>query len=707
MKKEEQLAPSLDPDSQVGAGSREPEMLNENHRFQLRYTFQCIDSVLTEIEQILADPECKSAFSPYTSDVTLTQRRIARDYISRIRARMTNLMREQVIPFARPRCGTRWAALTTLLGAAISTEELTPDRMRGYGEVSGEARKVLQSIRAELGLVIGNLRAYLEECATADLEERIGGIAEASPEGASIQQLDRIINTHSLVEHRNALSIITSKLEAETFEIAVFGRVSCGKSSLLNYLLEGPYLPVDVTPVTTVPTRISHGPHLEIGIEFADKPHRIVQFSELADFATEQGNPGNAKHVTRIHVRLPRQKLDDGITFVDTPGLGSLASDGSSETLTYLPRCDLGIVMLEPSAGVTAEDCLILDALGRAGSTAVMLLTKSDLFDERQREKLIAYVAEEVEKQLGVLVPTFPVSVVGESAILCDRWFTEYLVPKLRIHQQLAAAAIRRKIVILNNAIIASLESRLAWKSESARKPQPHQQMLLEEFREVGMLLESSLRGADEICREIEDQLDRILTETVGEVVTAWMKHADVVPSESLAARICQVLAKPIAGLERGYWQALERATRALAKAEETNPKGLSLDLPAALGMPGLDPTMVCASLNLSKPVLLIALTASMTKQQVYREALGQVGHELQNFLNAYARQLRSWFREAINNLRSAFISAAGIHRTDLEPLDADLLSDRAQIAADLEQLKRTLWNRPNDSTIAQFRAGR
>jgi GTPase SAR1 family protein len=523
MKKEEQLAPSLDPDSQVGAGSREPEILNENHRLQLRYTFQCIDSVLTEIEQILADPERKSPFSPYICDVTLTQRRIARDYISRIRARMTNLMREQVIPFARPRCGTRWAALTTLLGATISTEELTPDRMRGYGEVSGEGRKVLQSIRAELGLVIGNLRAYLEECATADLEERIWGIAEASPEGASIQQLDRIITTHSLVEHRNALSIITSKLEAETFEIAVFGRVSCGKSSLLNYLLEGPYLPVDVT----------------------------------------------------------------------------------------------------------------------------------------------------------------------------------------RIHQQLAAAATRRKIVILHNAIIASLESRLACKSGSGRKPQPHRQMLLEEFREVGMLLESSLRGANEICREIEDQLDRILTETVGEVVTAWIEHADVVPSESLAARICQVLAKPIAGLERGYWQALERATRALAKAEEANPKGLSLDLPAALGMPGLDPTMVCASLNLTKPVLLIALTASMTKQQVHREAFRQVGYELRNFLNAYARQLRSWFREAINNLRSAFISAAGIHRTDLEPLDADLLSDRAQIAADLEQLKRASWNRPNDSTIAQFPAGR
>jgi len=80
MKKEEQLAPSLDLDSRAGAGRRGPEILNENHRLQLRYTFQCIDSVLTEIEQILADPERKSPFSPYTSDVTLTQRRQLRSW---------------------------------------------------------------------------------------------------------------------------------------------------------------------------------------------------------------------------------------------------------------------------------------------------------------------------------------------------------------------------------------------------------------------------------------------------------------------------------------------------------------------------------------------------------------------------------------------------------------------------------------------------
>lgn len=53
MKKEEQLAPWLDPDSQVGVGSREPEILNGNQRLQLRYTFQC----MPDRAQIVADLE--------------------------------------------------------------------------------------------------------------------------------------------------------------------------------------------------------------------------------------------------------------------------------------------------------------------------------------------------------------------------------------------------------------------------------------------------------------------------------------------------------------------------------------------------------------------------------------------------------------------------------------------------------------------------
>jgi hypothetical protein len=64
----------------------------------------------------------------------------------------------------------------------------------------------------------------------------------------------------------------------------------------LNYILQTDVLPIGVTPVTAIPTRISHGPVAEAGIEFAEAQPQIIALSELPEFATEQENPGNKKH---------------------------------------------------------------------------------------------------------------------------------------------------------------------------------------------------------------------------------------------------------------------------------------------------------------------------------------------------------------------------------------------------------------------------
>jgi GTPase Era involved in 16S rRNA processing len=678
----------LEPYYQSGAGGSGSEVLNNNHRLQLRITFQHIDSVLTEVEQILADPERYSPFSRYTSDITPTQRRIAHDYVVRVRAAMIKIMNEQAIPFADPHCGTRWASLTALLAASISAEDLMPDRMRGYGDISLSGRNLLESIRTELNLALGNLQKYLEECANADLEQRIGKISEIGDEAAWVKELNRIITIHGLVEYRNALAMIVDKLETKTFEIGVFGRVSSGKSSLLNYLLQVNCLPVDVAPVTAIPARIGYGPDPQVRIEFADNPPLLIPFSDLWDFASEQGNRNNAKHVTRINIKLPSPKLSEGTIFVDTPGLGTLATSGSTETLTYLPRCDLGILMLEASVGVTAEDCAVLDALSRAGSNAVILISKCDLFNEKERAKLIAYVTDEIQKQLAISLPIFPVSVVGESAALCDHWLSEFLEPTLRAHQRLAASATRRRVVVLRNAITAALESRLARVRGSVTSRKPQQRMVVEDFREAEMLLERSLRGSSEMCREIEDKLEPIVRQTAEETVTGWLRDAQVIPSEILAAKVSQVLAEPISGMGRGYWRTRNLILRVLEGAEKSCPKGLSLDLPAALGMPPLDPTGLAKTLDLRKPVWLSVFTASVVKRQLQQQIRRQVSSDLSDFLGVYARQLRNWFREVIANLRTSFRCVAAIYRIELEREDTEPRSNEAQIAADLERLK-------------------
>jgi hypothetical protein len=52
----------------------------------------------------------------------------------------------------------------------------------------------------------------------------------------------------------------------------------------------------------------------------------------IAEFATEDGNPGNVKRLTRLVVEYPGPHLPAGVTFVDTPGFGSLATAGAART---------------------------------------------------------------------------------------------------------------------------------------------------------------------------------------------------------------------------------------------------------------------------------------------------------------------------------------------------------------------------------------
>ena len=59
------------------------------------------------------------------------------------------------------------------------------------------------------------------------------------------------------------------------------------------------------------------------------------------EYASEEKNPGNYKHVTGIVVAVPSPRLREGVVLVDTPGIGSLATSGSAETFAYLPALRL------------------------------------------------------------------------------------------------------------------------------------------------------------------------------------------------------------------------------------------------------------------------------------------------------------------------------------------------------------------------------
>src|SRR6516225_2544096 len=445
---------------------------SEHHQRHVRTTFQYIDKLLSEAEHTMVDAGSPSPFRRHSDDTTPIQRKVTHDYILRIRDAMRRVMDELNIPPPEPHSGAIWASAINLMYCSISLNELTPERMRAYGPLSDEAAHKLDGIRAELDGLVAKLRSFLGKGAGGDLQQRLQQLGKTTDEIHLLSEIERIITAHGLVEFRGTLSMLLDRMESAAFEVGVFGRVSSVKSSLLNYILQTDVLPVGVTPVTAIPTRISHGPVAQAGIEFAEAQPQIIPLSELPEFATEQKNPGNKKHVTRIFVKLPSDRLAEGVTFVDTPGLGSLAVAGAEETIAYLPRCDLGIVLIDASAGLTQDDLVTVQALYQAGASAMILISKADLFSPADRDQMISYVKANLRDQLRIEPPVHAVSVFGADAALCDRWFESELRPFLARHHELAIISQKRKIGALREAVIGALARRLEASSEESSAEQ-------------------------------------------------------------------------------------------------------------------------------------------------------------------------------------------------------------------------------------------
>src|SRR5438034_9648277 len=232
---------------------------SEHHQRHVRTTFQYIDKLLSEAEHIMSDAGSPSPFRRHSDDTTPIQRKVTHDYILRIREAMRRAMEELDIPASEPHSGAIWAAAINLMYCSISLNELTPERMLAYGPLSAEAANNLDGISAELDGLVAKLRSFLGKGGGGDLQERLQQLGKTGDEIRLLSETEKIVTAHGLVEFRGTVGMLLDRMESAAFEVGVFGRVSSGKSSLLNYILQTDVLPIGVTPVTAIPTRISHG----------------------------------------------------------------------------------------------------------------------------------------------------------------------------------------------------------------------------------------------------------------------------------------------------------------------------------------------------------------------------------------------------------------------------------------------------------------
>ncbi|HZD66164.1 MAG TPA: dynamin family protein [Acidimicrobiales bacterium] len=103
------------------------------------------------------------------------------------------------------------------------------------------------------------------------------------------------------------------------FHLSILGEFNRGKSTLVNALLGQEVLSMGALPVTAVATELTYRRPGAVVVHLGGIAVDLGSEVEVADYATEAGNPAKARKVARVEIRVPFWFLQAGLVLVDTP----------------------------------------------------------------------------------------------------------------------------------------------------------------------------------------------------------------------------------------------------------------------------------------------------------------------------------------------------------------------------------------------------
>jgi hypothetical protein len=171
-----------------------------------------------------------------------------------------------------------------------------------------------------------------------------------------------------------------------SYKVMVVGEFKQGKSSLVNALINADVCPVDDDIATAIPTFIRHAeePWARVVTQVDETVDvRPIDFGELPAVITDIG--GRDSGVNAAEIGVPRSLLAQGITLIDTPGVGGLGSAHTAATLAALPRADALVFVSDASQEYGRPELEFLRMARDVVPEIAYVLTKVDLYPEWKR----------------------------------------------------------------------------------------------------------------------------------------------------------------------------------------------------------------------------------------------------------------------------------------------------------------------------------
>lgn len=248
----------------------------------------------------------------------------------------------------------------------------THQRLKGQTRDIEQKEETIQHLlnRLLVEIPVQEQQTALQQVTTLLNEEIMNGI-----EG-SIQYLKDMAGRKSFVDQFD-----------ESLVLMVFGSVNSGKSTLGNFL--------SGKPIRAAGYQFGQVPAFYRYTDMLEQSTEVVEIEAFREGRTE--TTSEIQHFT----------LEEGLTWVDTPGILSMTKENENLAKHYVELADLVLIVTSSSSPAKASELKDFTKLINKGKEVVVLITKSDMNEEDEVDGEIIQISQPKSAEDRALQETY------------------------------------------------------------------------------------------------------------------------------------------------------------------------------------------------------------------------------------------------------------------------------------------------------------
>ena len=189
------------------------------------------------------------------------------------------------------------------------------------------------------------------------------------------------------------------------FNLAVCGKVKNGKSSLINALIGKNILPVCNDVATSRVFKISNADEDSFFVVYSNGDKKEITVDELVLYGSQAeidnvGEVATNETIAYIQVNTKIDFLPEGVSLIDTPGIGSTYPQHTAITKQYLKNSDAALFVMNPSPLENVE-IDFLKEVAEITPSIIFVTTKTDLCGNQVVEDTMIRNKSLISKAVG------------------------------------------------------------------------------------------------------------------------------------------------------------------------------------------------------------------------------------------------------------------------------------------------------------------